>query len=141
MVILDSDHMSLMEWSGSVPAKRLEDRLGRLPKEEVATTIVSFEEQTRGWMTVLAKARKMKDQVDVYGRLRRQLEIYCGLLVLNFEELAAVEFQRLRKEHPRSGAMDLKITAIALVNKATLLSKNLRDFEKIQGLQVEDWTL
>jgi predicted nucleic acid-binding protein len=35
--------------------------------------------------------------------------------------------------------MDLKIAAIALVHNATLLSGNLRDFQQIPDLHVEDW--
>jgi tRNA(fMet)-specific endonuclease VapC len=35
--------------------------------------------------------------------------------------------------------MDLKIASIVLANQATLLSANLRDFQQVPGLQVEDW--
>lgn len=36
--------------------------------------------------------------------------------------------------------MDLRIACIALVTSSTLLSRNLRDFRKVPGLAVEDWT-
>lgn len=55
--------------------------------------------------------------------------------------MAAAEFERLRKQRIRIGTMDLKIAAIALANNATLLSKNLRDFGKVPGLKVEDWSV
>jgi tRNA(fMet)-specific endonuclease VapC len=35
--------------------------------------------------------------------------------------------------------MDLKIAAIALVNQVLFLSANLRDFEQVPGLRVENW--
>jgi len=35
--------------------------------------------------------------------------------------------------------MDLKIASIVLVHGATLLTNNVRDFEKVPGLKVEDW--
>ena len=35
--------------------------------------------------------------------------------------------------------MDLKIASIALSRDATLLSGNLRHFEQVPGLRVEDW--
>lgn len=34
--------------------------------------------------------------------------------------------------------MDLKIASIVIVNRAILLTRNSRDFEKIQGLLIEN---
>jgi predicted nucleic acid-binding protein len=36
--------------------------------------------------------------------------------------------------------MDLRIASIVLADSATLISMNLRDYQKVPGLQVEDWT-
>lgn len=140
MVILDTDHMSLLERAGSLPIQQLESRLRQLSSDQVCTTVISYEEQLRGWMSMLAKASKLKDQIEVYRRLKNQLNNYCKLIVLAFDENAAVEFARLRKELPRFGTMDLKIAAIALAQNATLLSRNRRDFGQITGLKLEDWT-
>jgi tRNA(fMet)-specific endonuclease VapC len=35
--------------------------------------------------------------------------------------------------------MDLKIASIVLAHDATLLSRNLRDFQQVPNLRVEDW--
>lgn len=35
--------------------------------------------------------------------------------------------------------MDLKIASIAISHDAMLLSRNLRDFRKVPGLNVENW--
>lgn len=140
MVILDTDHMSLLEWAGSPPTQKLESRLRQVSSDEICTTVISYEEQLRGWMGMLAKATKLKNQIEVYGRLESQLTNYCRLSVLTFDESAAVEFARLKKERPGLGTMDLKIAAIALAKNATLLSRNRRDFGQIAGLKLEDWT-
>ena len=140
MVVLDTDHVSLLERSQQGPGARLLARTKSLPKEDVATTIVSYEEQLRGWLKYLAKAKTVKDQVDAYGRMRRMLLQYCAMTVLPFDELAAVEFQRLKGHKLRIGTMDLKIAAIALANGATVLTRNLGDFSKVPGLKFEDWT-
>jgi tRNA(fMet)-specific endonuclease VapC len=140
MVILDTDYVSLMEWAGSPEAQKLPPRLEQLSAKELATTIISYEEQTRGWMSVLAQSRSMVQQIQAYRRLEKQLANYCKMIVLPFEERAATEFQRLRQARLRIGTMDLKIAAIVLSHDATLLSRNLMDFRKVPGLKVEDWT-
>lgn len=140
MVILDTDHMSLIEHPGSPVSQRLATRLERLPKSEVATTIISYEEQMRGWLSIIASARSVHQQIEAYRRLRRQLENYCRVRVMDFDEPAAVQFQNLLAARIRIGTMDLKIAAIALSSNATLLSRNMRDFRKVPGLRVEDWT-
>lgn len=46
---------------------------------------------------------------------------------------------RLRKKRVRIDTQDLKIASIALVHDALLLTANLRDFQKVPGLRVENW--
>jgi tRNA(fMet)-specific endonuclease VapC len=141
MVLLDTDHLSILAWQDSSASASLRARLAKHPPEELGTTIISFEEQMRGWMAFLAKARKMNDQIEAYRRLSQHLELFRAIpLITEFDEHAAIEFQRLKKEHPRIGTMDLKIAAIVLVRRAVLLSRNARDFRQIPGLTVEDWT-
>jgi len=94
----------------------------------------------RGWMSHLAKARLLPQQVRAYRRLKEFLDRYLEITVLEFDEAAAVEFERLKQSRVRIGTMDLKIAAIALVDDATLLTRNLRDFSRVPGLRIEDWT-
>ena len=37
------------------------------------------------------------------------------------------------------GSYDLQIAAIALVNNLILVTHNTREFERVEGLQIEDW--
>ena len=59
MYILDTDHMSLLEWDNA-GAATLRERLADCEPDEVATTIVSYEEQVRGWMAYIARARSRR---------------------------------------------------------------------------------
>ena len=139
MLVLDTDHMSLLEW-GSDAAGRLRERLAEYNERDVATTIISYEEQIRGWMVYIARARSLTQQVEAYRRLRNHLENYRQIPVLDFDASAAEVYQQLRRTRIRIGTMDLKIAAIVVSLDATLLSRNRRDFENVPGLKAEDWT-
>ena len=106
MLVLDTDHMSLLEWGGEGSAA-LRERLADVAPDQVATTIINYEEQMRGWMAYIARAKSMAQRLEAYQRLRRHLENYRQVPVLDFDEVAAEEFQRLRRARIRIGTMDL----------------------------------
>ena len=139
MLVLDTDHISVLERADSVERARLIHRLDQARVTDVVTTIVSYEEQSRGWLAYVARARSMTEQLDAYQRLARHLETYRRLMVLEYDPLAAEHYRRLRSARLNVGTFDLKIAAITLANEATLLSRNLKDFEKVPGLSVENW--
>src|SRR5947209_4935424 len=132
--------MSLLDRGGEA-GETLRARLRTVPPDEVATTIISYEEQTRGWLARIAQLRTVERQVGIYRELKRQLQNYCHIPVVDFDERATATFGSLRRAGLRIGTMDLKIAAIALASDATLLSRNLSDFGKVPGLQVEDWSV
>jgi tRNA(fMet)-specific endonuclease VapC len=140
MYLLDTDSMTLLERGGSEGA-RLKARLATIPPDDLATTIISYEEQMRGWLSVSAQARTQEAQIAAYRRLKTHLQIYSNIAVVDYEEKAATEFTRLRQAKIRIGTMDLKIAAIALSNDATLLTRNLSDFSKVPNLKAEDWSV
>jgi tRNA(fMet)-specific endonuclease VapC len=140
MHILDTDLFSDMDRADSPGSQRLRFRLSRLRKDEVVTTVITFEEQMRGWMAWLAKARSLEQQVERYQKLNRLLSRFQGVIVVEFDGAAAAQFEYLQSLHLRIGTMDLKIAAIALSRNATLLSRNLKDFQRVPGLKVEDWS-
>jgi tRNA(fMet)-specific endonuclease VapC len=131
MFILDSDHMSLLEWGGAGSAV-LRERLADHDEHEIVTTIVSYEEQVRGWMAFIAKMRTPSEQVVAYRRLRNHLDNYRQIPTLDYDERAAKIFQSLRGARIRIGTMDLKIASIVLAVGGTLLSRNLRDFSLVR---------
>ncbi len=62
MLVLDTDHVSLLQWGTGEEAERLRRRLDAID-EEVAVTVISYEEQTRGWLAYVARARTLGEQV------------------------------------------------------------------------------
>jgi len=139
--ILDTDLFTFTERRDSADHLRLRSRIAQLPPDdELVTSIITYEEQTRGWLAYAAKSRQLDHQVKAYARLKRHLEAYMNISVLDFDPAAAQTFQTLTSQKLRVGTSDLKIASIALANNATLLSRNLGDFQKIPRLRVEDWT-
>src|SRR5688572_25409287 len=107
MVILDTDHMSVLERREQPAVGHLINRLADLSPSEVATTVISYEEQMRGWMAYLSRARSVTQQIAAYSRLLSHLDNYRRIPVLGFDEAAATEFQRLCRRRLRIGTMDL----------------------------------
>ena len=140
MILLDTDHATLLKYDSGILRDRLREKLDRLPREEtVAVTIVTVEEQMRGWMACLAKERTSQRQVAPYRELAMLFEFYSQFTIMLFDDRAAIQFDALRSAKIRIGTMDLKIAAIALVNQSVLLTANLGDFEQVPGLRVENW--
>lgn len=139
MYLLDTDHLSVIERGGKA-AGRLRKRLATIPPDMVAVTIVSYEEQTRGWLSYLTKARSLADQVTAYEHLQRHLQTFCAIPLILFDTNAAQVVQQLQKRRVRIGTMDMKIAAITLARQATLLTRNTADFRQVPNLQIEDWT-
>lgn len=140
MIILDTDCLSLLNRENLLDSSKLRQKLEQFPPDQIFTTIITFEEQMRGWMAFIAKAKTIERQIDAYERLHRSLEAYRNSTVLDFDENAAIVFQDLKSRKIRIGAMDLKIVSIAISRKAILVSRNLKDFEEVPNLVVSDWT-
>jgi tRNA(fMet)-specific endonuclease VapC len=64
---------------------------------------------------------------------------------LPFDDLAATTFGTVRAQleirGTPIGAYDLQIAAITLANNLTLVTHNTREFERVHGLQIEDWEI
>ena len=88
---------------------------------------------------------RMKDQENDRRRLLEFFEnlVFPRLTILPFDEESARTYARLRSELERKGRPrfepDLQIAAIALRNRLTVVTGNVRHFAGIPGLKVENW--
>jgi tRNA(fMet)-specific endonuclease VapC len=139
LYLMDSDHISLIDRAGPEGARILA-RIAALPPDSVAVSLISYEEQMRGWMAEIARMQSVDRQLAAYSRLSRMREYYCITPILPFDEKALAQFQSLWLRRLRVGTMDLKIAAVALANLATLVTRNSGDFGKVSGLAMEDWS-
>jgi tRNA(fMet)-specific endonuclease VapC len=140
VIILDTDCFTLAQHGSNTEGRTLGERILRESKDDIGVTIITFEEQMRGWLAFVAKARNEENRILAYGRLLEMLGDFAKVRVLAYDQEASFHYLRLMKARLRIGTMDLKIGAIALANSATLITRNMRDFEKIVGLKIEDWT-
>src|SRR5436190_15040802 len=139
MIVVDTDHLSILQHPESPQYERLTAAMNLSADGEFATTAISLEEQLRGWLAAINRARQVHGQLLYYGRLTGLVDFYSRWHILAFDEPAADRFVALRQAGLRIATMDLKIAAIALTHVALLLSANLVDFEQVPGLRVEDW--
>jgi tRNA(fMet)-specific endonuclease VapC len=93
-----------------------------------------------GWLALISRARNQSREVEAYERLQALMRFFNEIPVLDYTEVAASQFEDLRHSKLRVGSMDLKIASIALSHDGLLLSSNLKDFQKVSNLRVEDWT-
>jgi tRNA(fMet)-specific endonuclease VapC len=140
MIILDTDCLSLLDREKHIESSQLRQRLKNFPREEIFTTIISFEEQMRGWLALISRAKNFEQEIFAYERLHRSLETYRNTAVLDYDQNATEIYKNLKSSKIRVGTMDLKIASIALSRRAILVSRNLKDFEEVPNLVVKDWT-
>ena len=74
-----------------------------------------------------------------YGLLQVFSERLASWRVVPWTEPCETPLASLTSLKLGIGTMDLRIASIALTSNATLLSRNLRDFQKVPNLCVEDW--
>ena len=109
--------------------------------EEVAVTVVTRIEVLQGRFAALLKAADPEQLQQAQSRLAESERQLASFAVLPVDAAAAAEFGRLldTKGLRRIGRGDLLIAAIALANRATLATRNLKDFRLVPGLPLENW--
>ena len=139
MILLDTDHLNILQIGKGSTYDALAARMDASLDQHYATTVVTFEEHMRGWLAGVRRARDVASQVWPYDQLIDLVRFFQAWEMLRFDQNAARRFGDLRRRRIRIGTQDLKIASIALEHDATLLSANVKDFDQVPGLRVEDW--
>jgi len=104
MYLLDTDHLSVLERGGE-ESLRLRQRLRQVVPQEVAASVISYEEQTRGWFGFMAKSRSLEEQIAAYGFLQSHLQLLCAVPLIAFSPAAAAIAQQLQKQRVHIGTL------------------------------------
>lgn len=132
MILLDTDALSVL-LRPPVPT-RLAELLGEVPPEAQFTSAINIGELVYG------AHRGPHTQHHLEGLRSRVLP---NVTVLPFDQEAALIYGRVRADLERRGRPiaepDLRVASITLAHRLTLVTGNLRHFERIPGLRVEDF--
>ena len=137
MFILDTDHLSLFQRRDP----HVTARVLATSALELATTVITMEEQVRGRLDRVRRARSDTEVVRAYRSLLATFVYFRTITIMDFDEQAQTIFQRLHAQRIRIGTLDLRIAAIALSREATLVTRNRQDFAGIPALDIEDWSV
>lgn len=139
MIILDTDHLTVLKYAKDARFSRLAQRMADSADQDFATTAITLEEQLRGWLAQINRNQDVLKQIPAYAELTGLIEFFSYWTILPFDALAAQKFAEYRQQKIKTGTMDLKIASIAVSQNALLLTSNTRDFESIPDLRIEDW--
>jgi tRNA(fMet)-specific endonuclease VapC len=137
MKILDTDTLTLF-LSGQ---ERVLERFGA-ETDDIAITIITQIEALQGRFAMLLKAANGADLKRAQHWLDQTVKHLAAVpKILPIGDAAADQFDRLlqNKKLKKIGRADLLIASIVLASRATLVTRNVRDFQQVPGLAVENW--
>jgi predicted nucleic acid-binding protein len=76
-----------------------------------------------------------------YRELARTVRSLARLQIVEYDTAAIERYEQLRKQKVKVPRTDLRIAACVLTRPgAILVTRNVRDFKPVPGLQIEDWS-
>ncbi|MBO0696880.1 MAG: type II toxin-antitoxin system VapC family toxin [Zavarzinella sp.] len=110
------------------------------PASDLAVPIISVEELWSGWWTATRQAKSTGQAAYAYDQLTGTINELKNWLVVSFPDPAILRYHGLQRQKLNIGGNDLKIAAIALELSAVVVTRNTRDFGRVAGLALEDWS-
>ena len=138
MFLLDTDLLSLHMQGNSKVVARVTTAMAT---DLVATSVIARIEVLQGRFDFVLKASNKAQWLYAQALLFKWESILTGYRIVAIDVAAADEFERLSKIKSlrKIGRADLLIASIALAHRATLVTRNLKDFKLVPGLKCENW--
>mgnify|MGYP001576639982 CR=1 FL=1 len=137
LYILDTDTVSLHQRGN---AKIDYNILMHLIHNDVAATVITFQEQWNGWLAQLRRVKSSDLAAEVYRQMTALIPYFGMFRLVTFDKPAMDQFDALKKLKLGVGSMDLRIAAIALEHGAIVVTRNKVDFQRVPNLTIEDWS-
>jgi tRNA(fMet)-specific endonuclease VapC len=106
----------------------------------VPSAIVTVHEQFLGSHTYISRTRNAQDLVKGYEFMTKLVRNIKMIPVVPFDDSASILVDNFQAQKIKVATMDLRIAAITCSRGLVLLIRNHRDFVKVPGLTIEDWT-
>lgn len=135
--LFDTDHLTLLYHGHAAVG----GKLAAQSPGSVGLSVVTVEEALRGRLAALSHARTGPQRIANYDQLEKTVRLVRQFPTVGHDQAAEDQFQQLLALRLRIGTQDLKIAAAALANKLTLLTRNRRDFGRVSGLVLDDWSV
>ena len=119
LYLLDTDHMTAL-FRGGTKRDALEVRLAQIAPDDYGTSIISYEEQIRGWLETLANVKKNVPKVFAYDELNAIRLLYQRFAVWQYTSNADAVVETWKANGVRIGTQDLRIAAIAVDRKSVV---------------------
>lgn len=117
-------------------SKKLEAMVQSVPLQQQVMSAVTFAELTYG-AQASSTAKRKQNQITLDS-------LALHLAVLDWPQTAAKNYAEIRadlkKRGAQLGAADLMIAAHAIAIDAIVVTNNVKDFGRVKGLEVENWT-
>jgi tRNA(fMet)-specific endonuclease VapC len=136
LYVLDSDILSLLQ-SGH---PQVSERAAKCSPGELAVSVITVEEQIRGWFTLVRRAKKPPQIAFAYQQLADRVSDLSRTRILPYTERAIAIYHLMKKAKLRIDANDLRIAAITMEHSGIVVTRNVRDFREIPGVSYEDWS-
>lgn len=134
--LLDTDHVSLQE-RGHQP---LLSRLREHAPETLGVSVVTMQEALQGRLAVLRRQAAPDQLLLAYVKLQQTVAFFTRVQVEAFDAACQRRVEDLRRQGLRIGTLDLRIAATALVHNFIVVTRNTKDFARVPGVRLEDWS-
>lgn len=104
-------------------------------------SIITVREVWDGWAALISRAKNPSLLATTYTRLTETVNALNFWTVASFSLPAIARYETLKRQKLNVGGNDLRIAAIALELGATVVTRNRRDFARIPGVVIEDWSV
>jgi tRNA(fMet)-specific endonuclease VapC len=137
LYVLDTDVLTLFARDHVLVKQRADSH----PRNEIAVTVITAEEQLSGWYTFLRRANQPSLLAHAYQRFAETIVLLARWQLLSFTVPAIDRYNQLSALKLNVRKSDLRIAAITVENSAILVTRNTRDFQRVPNLTLEDWTV